>query len=443
MEKGIRKSFGYRHIVLLMLWLIYIINYFDRISVLTFLPFIREDLSLTHQQVGFAASIFFFAYALAQVSAGYLADRIGSKKVMGIAVTVFTGVTFLTGLVQNYTQFLLLRLGLGLGEGHHFSPANRTIADWFPKSEKGRATAFFSSTWAVAPAIIPIIITSIAAATGGDWRFCFFLLAIPGILAIWFLVRFVSDKPEYMLAKGRLSREEYDYIKAGLVEESDTGATPKVNTKVVLRDANLWIYTVQLFMTLAVYWGSTTWITSFLYEQHGFDLKTMGFMASLPYIVAFFSTMLGGWLLDKVFHRIKPVSLISYLVAIPVLYYIGQVGKGDTTTLIIMLMLNGFFVNLVWGVIYAYPQIRYPKHVVGTAVGFSNGVGQLGAFLSPLLAGYMIYTTENGQISYDNVFIMFAACCAIAALAAALLNEKTYTAPETAIIPVTENVAQS
>ena len=427
MGENSQKTFGYRHVVLLMLWLIYIINYFDRISVLTFLPLIREDLGLNHQQLGLAASIFFFAYALAQISAGYLADKIGPKKVMGIAVAVFTGVTFLTGFVRTYTQFFLLRLGLGLGEGHHFSPANRTIADWFPKSEKGRATAFFSSTWAVAPAIIPIIITSIAAATGGNWRFCFFLLAIPGIFAIWLLVHYVSDKPEYMLAKGRLSQEEYDYIKAGLVEENESANTPQIDTRAVLRDSSLWVYTVQLFMTLAVYWGSTTWISSFLYEQHGLSLQTMGFMAALPYIVAFFSTMLGGWLLDKVFHKIRPVSLISYLVAIPILYYIGQVEKGDTSALIIMLMLNGFFVNLVWGVIYAYPQLRYPKHVVGTAVGFSNGIGQLGAFLSPLLAGYLVHTTETGQVLYDNVFIMFAGCCAIAAIAAAMLDEKTYT----------------
>lgn len=422
------KKFGYRHVVLIMLWLIYIINYFDRISVLTFLPLIRQDLGLDHQQIGFAASIFFFAYALAQISAGYLADRFGPKKVMGIAVAVFTGVTFLTGLVQNYTQFVLLRLGLGIGEGHHFSPANRTIADWFPRSEKGRATAFFSTTWAVAPAIIPIIITAIASAAGGDWRFCFFLLAIPGIAAIWLLVVYVSDKPEYMLAKGKLSQEEYDYIKAGLVEEAEEGGNaPKVSFSVMLKDSSLWIYTVQLFMTLAVYWGSTTWISSFLYEQHGLSLKTMGFLASLPYIVAFFSTYTGGFLMDKVFKsRTKPVALISYLCAIPILLYIGQVEKGNHTMLIVMLILNGAFVNMVWGVIYAYPQIRYPKHIVGSAVGFSNGLGQMGAFLSPLIAGFLVYTNEAGIATYDRVFFMFAGCSAVAAIAVCFLKEKTY-----------------
>jgi sugar phosphate permease len=153
-----RSAWGYRHVVVFMLWLIYVINYFDRISVLTFLPLIREDLHLSHQQVGFAASIFFFAYALAQVSAGFLADKFGPKRVMAIAIVVFTCVTFVTGLIRNMTQFVWLRLGLGLGEGHHFAPACRTIADWVPKSEKGRAAAFLSSTWQFSPAVAPSLL---------------------------------------------------------------------------------------------------------------------------------------------------------------------------------------------------------------------------------------------------------------------------------------------
>jgi sugar phosphate permease len=256
---------------------------------------------------------------------------------------------------------------------------------------------------------------------------CFFLLAIPGAVAIWLLVRYVADKPEIMLARGRLSQEEYDFIKAGLVEEDESSeAAPKVTYSVLLKDKYFWLYTLQLFMTLAVYWGSTTWISSFLYEQHGLSLRSMGLMASMPYAVAFFSTILGGWLMDKVFHRTKPVALISYVCAIPILYYIGQVELGNHTMLIIMLFLTGAFVNMIWGVIYAYPQVRYPKHVVGLAAGLSNGLGQMGAFLSPLVAGFLVYRDEAGVAHYDNVFIMFAVCSLIAALAVCFLDEKTY-----------------
>ena len=421
-QQGAKKAWGYRWVILTVLWLLYIINYFDRISVLTFLPLIRKDLNLSHEEIGFAASIFFFAYAVAQFTAGYLADKFGPKKVMGIAIVVFTAITFLTGLVRNYTQFVVLRLGLGLGEGHHFTPACKAISEWFPKNEKGRATAFFSTTWAFAPAVIPIIVTFLAQALDGDWRTVFFLLAVPGLLGMFLLWYFVADKPETMLEKGRMSKDEYDYIKAGLV--SDQKAVDKLGRWFFLKDSSLWMYAMQQFFLLAVFWGSTTWISSFLYEQHGFSLKAMGALAALPYAVAIVSTMTGGWLMDKVFHRTRPVALISFVASIPILFYLGQVPKGDTGTLIIMLILNGFFLNMIWGVIYAYPQMRYPKEALGSALGFASTIGQMGAFLSPLAAGYLVQKTATGA-NYGNVFYMFAGCCVLGAIVTLLLNEKT------------------
>ena len=151
LRDGVKKAWGYRHVILFIIWFIYLINYFDRISVLTFLPFIQKDLTLSAVQIGWLGSIFFFGYSLAQFLAGYLADKIGPKKTMNIAVWVFTIVTGLTGFVQSFWQFIVLRLGLAVGEGQHFAPSLRMIANWFPRDEKGRASGFFSTTWAVAP----------------------------------------------------------------------------------------------------------------------------------------------------------------------------------------------------------------------------------------------------------------------------------------------------
>jgi hypothetical protein len=74
------RVWGYRYVILAVVWLLYIINYFDRIAVLTFLPYIQKDWALTAVQVGQLASVLFFAYAIAQISAGYRADRIGPKQ---------------------------------------------------------------------------------------------------------------------------------------------------------------------------------------------------------------------------------------------------------------------------------------------------------------------------------------------------------------------------
>ncbi|MFC4799990.1 MFS transporter [Neobacillus sp. GCM10023253] len=418
-----KKAWKYRYVVLVILWLVYIINYFDRMAVLTFLPFIQKDLNLTPVEVGQLASVFFFAYAAAQISAGFLADKIGAKKVMYIAITVFTAVTAVTGMVKSFAQFLMLRIGLGLGEGHHFAPAIRAINNWFPFKERGRAVSFFATSWAVAPAIVPVIVTSISVYFfAGDWRPVFYVLAIPGALGIFLLWRFVADSPKEMIEKGRLSKDED--IEDGAVSATLTKEEKRKQYGVFLKDSNFYVYTLCLFCQLAVYWGSSTWLTSFLVTQHGLNIKEMGFFASAPYIVAFFAMMLGGWLMDKVLHRMKPVALIAYIGCIPVLWMLGAVEKGNTGMLLTLLLLTGFFVNLNFGSIYAYLPKRYPKEIVGSATGLANGIGQLGSFVSPLVAGYLVKVGANGSQDFSGVFIFFALTAALAAMCAIILKEK-------------------
>lgn len=418
-----KKAWKYRYVVLVILWLVYIINYFDRMAVLTFLPFIQKDLNLTPVEVGQLASVFFFAYAAAQISAGFLADKIGAKKVMYIAITVFTAVTAVTGVVKNFAQFLALRIGLGLGEGHHFAPAIRAINNWFPFKERGRAVSFFATSWAVAPAIVPVIVTSISVYFfAGAWRPVFYVLAIPGALGIFLLWRFVADSPKELIAKGRLSKDED--IEEGAASATLTKEEKRKQYGVFLKDSNFYVYTLCLFCQLAVYWGSSTWLTSFLVTQHGLNIKEMGFFASAPYIVAFFAMMLGGWLMDKVLHRMKPVALIAYIGCIPVLWMLGAVEKGNTGMLLTLLLLTGFFVNLNFGSIYAYLPKRYPKEIVGSATGLANGIGQLGSFVSPLVAGYLVKVGANGSQDFSGVFIFFALTAALAAVCAIILKEK-------------------
>ena len=69
-----------------------------------------------------------------------------------------------------------------------------------------------------------------------------------------------------------------------------------------------------------------------------------------------------------------------------------------------------------------YPQLRYPKEALGSALGLANGIGQLGAFLSPLVAGYLVQKTATGA-DYGHVFFMFAGCCVCGAIVSYLLDE--------------------
>lgn len=427
-----QKRGNYRIKVLVVIWILYVINYFDKMAVLYLLPSIRTELGLSYEMVGFAASLFFFAYALAQLPAGMLADRFGPKRVMYFAISVFTFFTFLTGRVQSLTTFILVRLGLGFGEGFHFVPSIRTISDWFPASEKGRATSFFTTSWTVAPAIGAIIITFIAGNWG--WRSVFYVLSVPGLFGIIALWYYMKDTPEQALKEGRLNEAEFEYIKGTAAEKAAVAAQSKPQYGIVMRDPQLWIITSIVFIKTFVYWGAATWLSSFLVEQHGFNIKTMGLLASLPFFVGIAGQMCSGWMMDKVTKsKAKPLILGAFTALAGVLYFVTLIPKGDMTLLIGALTLQGFLIVFYDGPIYAYIQMRYPKSLVGTVTGVTQMIGQFGSFVAPTVAGFLVLGGASGSANFTNVFLLFMAASIVGALLTLFINEK----------PMKQNVEQA
>lgn len=422
MSSAVQKIGRYRVKVLAVVWIVYVINYFDKMAVLNLLPLIRQELNVDYGTIGFAASLFFFAYALAQLPAGILADKFGPKRVMYFAITVFTFFTFFTGLIQNVTTFILVRLGLGFGEGFHFTPSIRTISDWFPPKEKGRATSFFTTSWTVAPAIGAILITWIAATWG--WRAVFFTLCAPGVLGIAALWYWMRNTPEEAHKEGKVSDAELAHIKEGLSTQAQAG-TPSAPYSVVARDPHLWVITGIVFLKTFVYWGAATWLSSFLVEQHGFSIQTMGLLASLPFFVGFVSQMSSGWIMDKwTGGKAKPIFIIAFGMAAAVLYFVTTISKGNVPLLIIALAIQGWAVVFWDGPIYAFVQMRYPKEMIGTVTGVTQMIGQFGSFIAPTLAGFLVIAkTATTDANYTNVFLLFMGAALIGVVLAFVIDE--------------------
>ncbi|MDQ6598901.1 MFS transporter [Bacillus salipaludis] len=424
MSNAMKKVWGYRYVILFIVWILYIINYFDRMAVITFLPFIQKDMNLSPVQVGQIASIFFLAYSVGQVASGFLADKFGPKKVMYVAIVTFTLASFLTGYAETFGQFVALRIALGLGEAHHFPPSAKAVSSWFPYSQRGKALSFFNTSNYVGLALAPIILTSLSATFFNDqWRPVFFTLAIPGLIGILLLWAFFKDTPKEMYEKGRLKIEELDLINADQGAVLQEFPKEKVKSKIFLKDPSFYVICLIMFCQMGILWGFTTWLSTFLVQQHGFNIKEMGFIASLPPIISIVSILMGGWLLDK-FNKMKPVALIAYLGCIPTLWIIGSIEKGNTAALITLLLLSGFFVAFNSGCITAVVQKRYPSSVVGSATGLVNGFGQLGAFLTPLVAGYLVTVGTGNNYNFSKVFIYFSLLAGLAAISALFLKEK-------------------
>ena len=179
-----------------------------------------------------------------------------------------------------------------------------------------------------APIIVPPLAVWIAVTWG--WRWVFFSFAIPGIVAAiaWYLL--VKSKPS---ESGFVSPAELEEINAGretdnnLVRENILIANrftwldkiirvkkmaPIDTAKGLFTSKNILGDCLAYFMMVSVLYGLLTWIPLYLVKERGFDVMSMGFVASMPCIGGFIGAIAGGWISDKVLgRRRKPTMMFT------------------------------------------------------------------------------------------------------------------------------------
>src|SRR6266567_6960539 len=134
-----------RYLVVMMLFLLTIITFVDRISISTASDFIMADLHISKQSMGYIFGIFAVSYALFRIPSGWLADTYGPKRFLLFVVTFWSLFTALTGAAWNAGSMLITRFLFGAGEAGAFPGASRAIFNWFNAKERGLANGMFHS----------------------------------------------------------------------------------------------------------------------------------------------------------------------------------------------------------------------------------------------------------------------------------------------------------
>ena len=136
---------SYRTFVLVFLTLIYAVNFVDRQLIAILQEAIKADLGLSDTQLGLLSGLAFATfYVIAGVPIARLADRSNRRNIISIAVALWSFMTAVSGLVQNYTQLLLARIGVGVGEAGCSPPAHSMISDMYPPEKRATALSFYS-----------------------------------------------------------------------------------------------------------------------------------------------------------------------------------------------------------------------------------------------------------------------------------------------------------
>ena len=186
-------KFQYRHYLLLLLTLVAVFNYLDRFVLSLVMESIKEELQLSDSQLGlltgFAFSLF---YAVLGIPIARWADKGNRNTIVTLTTALWSCMVALSGLVGSFTQLLLVRIGVAVGEAGCQPPAQSWIAEYFNRAERPRALAIYSMCFPMA-----IIIGYLGGGWLAEyygWRTTFIIIGLPGI-ALAILVKFTLHEP--------------------------------------------------------------------------------------------------------------------------------------------------------------------------------------------------------------------------------------------------------
>ncbi|HKR42252.1 MAG TPA: MFS transporter [Paraburkholderia sp.] len=377
-----------------LMWAAIAINYIDRTVLSAAAPRIQAGFHLDAMQMGIVMSAFFWSYALLQLPAGLLADRLGQKKVLGFAVLWWSLATAMTGLASGFRSLVGLRVALGVGEAGAY-PSNAGIATrWFPRKERATAAGIFDSGSKLGGAIaLPLIAWMLAAF---DWKMTFVLTGLLGI--VWFVVWLASftDSPA---DHPRVNAAELAHI------ESDKGAQsaqPPVRPpwRKLLAHRNVWAMCIGFFMINYNSYFFITWLPTYLMKERGMSVLQMGWMASLPLLVSIVVEIFAGWASDRVFASGKlsltatrKLFLVIGLVMASSIGFAAFAHSALVAVLLLCIAKSGTTVaaSQVW----ALPGDVAPPNAVSMIAGLQNTVSNLGGVIGPIVTGAIVGATGS------------------------------------------------
>src|SRR5215472_1144206 len=181
-----------RYVVVAYAMLLAIIQYTDRVCISQAAPSMMRDLHLSKVEMGWALSIFVWAYALFEVPGGWLGDRIGPRRVLMRIVLWWSFFTAATGWVWSAVSLIITRALFGAGEAGAFPNLTRVFTTWLPKEERERAQAFLWLAARWSGAFTPLIVAYLLELM--SWRRTFETFGVLGVIwAVAFFLWFRDD----------------------------------------------------------------------------------------------------------------------------------------------------------------------------------------------------------------------------------------------------------
>lgn len=377
----------YRIKLIMVLFVCMVIMGLDRSSVSVAAPIMMEELGIAPSQMGLLLSAFFWTYTLCNIPAGRLADRFGAKKVLAGAAAIWSIASALTGCMSNLIGLMAARMGVGVGEAGVFPTMAKIAAEQFPGRERATATGCYLAGARLGYALTPVVIGFLIAQF--NWRLAFIITGVGSLLFCMFWFFWYDEQ------KGRVFAKSVD-----AEIELEKQIVPWLK---LLTNRNILGLFVAKFGANYLYFMFLTWIPSYLVMERGFSILEMGFYASLPFVVAFITQPLTGFVSDFIIRRgfsktlaRKGVLVIAQALSVTI---IAVAFVDDPMIAILILTVNIAAASTIGGMMQTMASEIAPFGMAATVTGAMNTVGAIAGVLAPTLTGIIVEMTGSFQMA--------------------------------------------
>ncbi|WP_264273506.1 MFS transporter [Duffyella gerundensis] len=404
-----------RWTLVLLLFLVYMINYLDRVALSLTVPMIEKDLLLNAEQFGLIFGSFFFGYAIFNFVGGLATDKFGPTLVLGLAVGLWSLFCGLTAVATGFWSMLILRVLFGMAEGPICASANKAINGWFPKKQAATAMGLLSAGSPLGGAIAGPIIGYLA--LGFGWRPAFVIICLIGVvwMAAWFFI--AADNPAKSKRVSAEERSLIERLKAEQQTAAEEASEASHGLAHYLRQPIILVTAFAFFCYNYILFFFLSWFPAYLVQAHGLDIKAMSITTMIPWIVGFVGLALGGWISDKIFNITgklllsRKIVLVFSLMAAAICVALAGTVK-EVNSAVIMMSVSIFFLYITGAIYWAIIQDVVHKSRVGSISGFIHLVGSLSGIIGPVVTGFIVHHTGK----FDSAFVLAGVVAAVGAL---------------------------
>jgi ACS family D-galactonate transporter-like MFS transporter len=341
-------------------------------------PFMMRDLGLDTETMGMMLSAFSWSYCLMQVPSGWLVDRFGVARAYAGGFALWSIACALTGAIRHLGAIAAFRITMGVGQSAAFPASARTVANWFPDTERGLVNSSYLTGVRLGQALVNAAGVGLIARYG--WRGFF---VVSGLVPLLWILPWLLTMRRWEPPGPRAAAARFTFASSfGLLRHP------------TVLGAFLGFFAFDYVWFVFVYW-----LPGYLRLERHFTPAEMAFYSSVPFVVMSVVIVLSGIATDRLIHagfdevRVRKTFLAIGLAIASAIVPAGLVRDNGAAVWLLLTSLCGL--GIAAPNTWSLTQACCAKRLVGTVSGIQNFGGNVGGIIAPWLTGGIAHRTGS------------------------------------------------